>query len=136
MKYEKGLHSLSMNDITNSEKPATAEINNFVKNMTKKGYKFTDVIIIDEWFIDYVLDKDSCFIDWLLENKYVVEVEQFEPRTLTFDTKEEFDFLDNLIGWTAPAVAVKYMRGNSNLDTLKCNEILQILYNKMKDMEQ
>jgi len=77
-KYTKGENTLTMSDIVKSGEPTKIEIDRFVKNMTDRGYLYSDTIEIDDWFIEYVLSKNKCFIDWLIRNNFVKEVKEFK----------------------------------------------------------
>ncbi len=92
IKYKKGKRDLKIIDIIKSSDPTREEQNNFTKNMTNRGYKLHDTIKIDDWFIDYVLDRSECFIDWLTRNQYI-EAEIFKPFYLILKIKSEEELM-------------------------------------------
>ena len=109
IKYVKGDRDLKVIDVINDETPNLSEKENFNENMlTDFGYNLYDTIEINEDFIDYVLSKNKCFIDWLISKEYVrgiafkkshvreVTFEKFNV-TLTISTKDHLDVLKTLI---------------------------------------
>ncbi len=92
IKYKKGKRDLRVIDIIKSSDPTREEQNNFTKNMTNRGYKLHDTIKIDDWFVDYVLDRSECFIDWLTRNQYI-EAEIFEPFNLILKIKSKEELM-------------------------------------------
>jgi len=98
-KYGKGDRDLKVIDVINGGTPDLSERENFNKNMlTNFGYNLYDTIEINEDFINYVLSKNKCFIDWLIGEEYIREIafEKFDV-TLTISTKNHLDVLKTLI---------------------------------------
>jgi len=101
-KYVKGDRDLKVIDVINDETPNLSEKENFNESMlTDFGYNLYDTIEINEDFIEYVLSKNKCFIDWLISKEYVREIafEKFKKFdvTLTISTKNHLDVLKTLI---------------------------------------
>jgi len=125
-KYTKGENKLTMSDIVKSGEPTKIEIDHFVKNMTARGYLYYDTIEIDDWFIEYVLSKNKCFMNWLIRNNFVKEVREFKPFdiTLRINSLLELHDLFHRLNQSSPAFYNNYnMRiKNLSLEELKRGE--------------
>ena len=88
--YKRLGKSITMEVIYNSEADDDKK-KNFIEYWNTKGFTFYQDIPVDDEFIKYAQDASDCFIEWLLDNKYIEEVKTFKSFVIEIPINSELE---------------------------------------------